>query len=738
MSDTRPSTARRVRFGRAGISAAVLLAVALLSPHASAEPVEGLPFVTDVRIVGDAACDTCPPRVCADRPMIVTVSGGLPNSCVSFRGLTQRPVRSLAKVIVADFVVEDCGVPCLDIARLFSATIELPPGEIGPNVLWVESVVRSCPDTTVVARTGSRPFDYEVLGSCNAPVDSLLRSFLAFSTQPAFPCAGDDVALLMRKAGCPPCLRFESFGMDSTTGLSATMDWRVGCLEFACIPETLGVRLGQLAAGHFLVGVNVKVNVLGTDVPDSSVSFRVDVPFDVAQTCDTTGCVLPALFTEDGNSRCAVNLAPGGEGGFTLYAHSPVPLGGLQGSLRVEHSFRVTGVFPPAGFPGIHVSWVPEGRGARYVLFTTGGGAIPAGQSPVLTVTVAADTGLAPGSEASMSAMLSLASDPAGRGVWICSMENIRLAPIRLCVGDQAGACDANHDLHSDVRDLVLMSACLRIDPPPGGTELCQDCDGDGHWAFADLVCCAQRILQLPIVPRDSVSDGPELSIEEVSRGPYGRMLRIRLAGANALDAAMLRLRYPGERWRADYPIAIEGRAPDPTGWWPLVDPEVPGVLRLGALKLSTTAAPELDFYIHMTALAEAHERDEIVAEGADLSGSDGVAFTVAALPKLSLTGAPPPPPPAVSRIELGPARPNPFTSSTSFTVSLPAAAHVELTVHDLFGRRVATLLAGELPAGQRAATWNASGARDGMYFARLVVNGKVFTQRVALLRDRR
>jgi flagellar hook assembly protein FlgD len=58
--------------------------------------------------------------------------------------------------------------------------------------------------------------------------------------------------------------------------------------------------------------------------------------------------------------------------------------------------------------------------------------------------------------------------------------------------------------------------------------------------------------------------------------------------------------------------------------------------------------------------------------------------------------------------------------------LALPVAGTVDLSVYDASGRRVATLLHSDLPAGRRSVTWDgreASGrpVAAGLYFARLV-----------------
>jgi flagellar hook capping protein FlgD len=70
--------------------------------------------------------------------------------------------------------------------------------------------------------------------------------------------------------------------------------------------------------------------------------------------------------------------------------------------------------------------------------------------------------------------------------------------------------------------------------------------------------------------------------------------------------------------------------------------------------------------------------------------------------------------------------QPNPSSSVTQLDFSLAAATKVQLAVFDAAGRRVATLVDGELPAGPHAASWagRADGgerAPAGVYFARLI-----------------
>jgi len=50
---------------------------------------------------------------------------------------------------------------------------------------------------------------------------------------------------------------------------------------------------------------------------------------------------------------------------------------------------------------------------------------------------------------------------------------------------------------------------------------------------------------------------------------------------------------------------------------------------------------------------------------------------------------------------------PNPFNPTTTISYNLPSSGFVSLTVHDLLGREIATLVSSEQSAGQHSATWN-------------------------------
>jgi hypothetical protein len=92
------------------------------------------------------------------------------------------------------------------------------------------------------------------------------------------------------------------------------------------------------------------------------------------------------------------------------------------------------------------------------------------------------------------------------------------------------------------------------------------------------------------------------------------------------------------------------------------------------------------------------------------------------------------------SDIALLPNYPNPFNMSTRIPFELPAQSRVTVTVYDLLGRSVATLVDGEYPAGQHVLTWDGTTGRgqtvaSGQYFVRLQTANKFQTRPITLLK---
>jgi subtilisin-like proprotein convertase family protein len=78
---------------------------------------------------------------------------------------------------------------------------------------------------------------------------------------------------------------------------------------------------------------------------------------------------------------------------------------------------------------------------------------------------------------------------------------------------------------------------------------------------------------------------------------------------------------------------------------------------------------------------------------------------------------------------------PNPFNPATAIEFSLTTKGRVKLTIYDIVGREVATVVNGELPAGTHKATFDARSLSSGTYFYRLEAGSFVQTKKMLLLK---
>lgn len=77
---------------------------------------------------------------------------------------------------------------------------------------------------------------------------------------------------------------------------------------------------------------------------------------------------------------------------------------------------------------------------------------------------------------------------------------------------------------------------------------------------------------------------------------------------------------------------------------------------------------------------------------------------------------------------------PNPF-NPTTIRYGLPQAAEVELTVYNVAGQPVQTLVAEHQRAGWYAVEWDASGLAAGLYFYRLQAGAFSQVKKMLLLK---
>lgn len=83
----------------------------------------------------------------------------------------------------------------------------------------------------------------------------------------------------------------------------------------------------------------------------------------------------------------------------------------------------------------------------------------------------------------------------------------------------------------------------------------------------------------------------------------------------------------------------------------------------------------------------------------------------------------------------LGQNYPNPFNPTTNIPIRLAQSGKVKLTVFDVLGRRVATLVDGNMRAGIHQVAFDARRLSSGIYFYRLVAGTHVMTRKMLLLK---
>ncbi len=78
---------------------------------------------------------------------------------------------------------------------------------------------------------------------------------------------------------------------------------------------------------------------------------------------------------------------------------------------------------------------------------------------------------------------------------------------------------------------------------------------------------------------------------------------------------------------------------------------------------------------------------------------------------------------------------PNPFNPSTVISYQIPSAGEIELTVFDVLGKRVKTLVKGFQSAGVHKVTFDAAGFSNGIYFYKLISGDYVQVRKMILMK---
>jgi hypothetical protein len=92
-----------------------------------------------------------------------------------------------------------------------------------------------------------------------------------------------------------------------------------------------------------------------------------------------------------------------------------------------------------------------------------------------------------------------------------------------------------------------------------------------------------------------------------------------------------------------------------------------------------------------------------------------------------------------VDLARLGEPFPNPTTGAVSFTIDLPVGGPVTVSVFDVTGRRIASVLDGDVGPGRHALRWDPAGTSlrlsGGLYVLRVAAGGRVESRRIVITR---
>jgi len=87
------------------------------------------------------------------------------------------------------------------------------------------------------------------------------------------------------------------------------------------------------------------------------------------------------------------------------------------------------------------------------------------------------------------------------------------------------------------------------------------------------------------------------------------------------------------------------------------------------------------------------------------------------------------------SAYSLGQNYPNPFNPTTKIRFDVPKSGNVEISVYDMLGRKVTSLVDQKLRSGTFETEWNASDYPSGVYYYKLTTDGVSETKKMVLLK---
>ena len=80
-------------------------------------------------------------------------------------------------------------------------------------------------------------------------------------------------------------------------------------------------------------------------------------------------------------------------------------------------------------------------------------------------------------------------------------------------------------------------------------------------------------------------------------------------------------------------------------------------------------------------------------------------------------------------------AYPNPFNPTTTLSFAIPIDSEVSLSIYNLQGREVSTLIDANMDAGYHSVVWDANSYASGVYFVKMVAGEYISTQKLMLIK---
>jgi len=739
-----------------------------------------LPYTGLIQIGPPPPCNTCAPRICPGEPIPLHIAGGFGDGCYHFRGLELVPSplmgpRAEPPVVRLHVDWRTCGV-CTMGTQSWSADTLLAGLAPGTYNLMLQMVVRHYCDSTTPgdSTTYYATRLFTVKDSCYGeppppppPPPLPPPGSLPFVTRsqigPPPPCTGcppricPGVPIPFAVAGTLPsnCYQFRGLQLLPSPIVGPRQEPPVvrivvaqnDCMDWPCDnvtrPWAAETRLPGLLPGAYELMMQVAV-VSMCDSNRVDTTYYAARSFTVKDTCmapPAEPCFIAGWDREGHVGACDAIVGPGRPAKVGMTLATQVPLAGLQGTLSFAPAgLRITGLVPTGQAEGMHIAWEPVEDGAKFVMFAEQGAPIApvrceAGSRCVQSVLAVVLEPL-PGAVLPPVTHLSVhdlfGSDSLGSAVPECQIATLVVVEARICAGP---SCDFNLDGQLDVRDLVAMVRCVLGNGTCPDTSLARlDCNGDGRTNVDDVLCCARTILHGG--ERDTTPGRSEpnvaVQIGEPEWDSGGLRVPIQVLGADRVGAARLALALPLDRYDV---TGVELAAGNPQ-WLELHD-VVDGQLVLGLIGLAPGASAEepaqVDLTLRLGLKPGQGAGGDLGLADVQLAGPDGVTL---AAPVTPATVALPSP----GALLLSAARPNPFTHETRLALNLDRGTDVDLSVHDLSGRRVATLHHGALGAGPHEFVWRGIGsdgstAPNGIYFVQARVGGERLTRKVIFLR---